>query len=199
VNFMPTTHASLMVRLKNDSNNVDWHRFVQLYQPALIRWLSSKGLQDSDADDCVQQILLSVTRALDKFTDDGRPASFRRWLQTIARNELINSVRQRSRQPQSNRESHVWQELMNLTQNNPALDSSLQWEYERQVFIQAAAVVRKSIQESSWEAFWRTTILGQSAAHVANELGMNEGAVYMAKGRVLVRLKQVVFELEQQS
>lgn len=195
--IMPTTNASLMHRLKNGADEQSWRQFLDAYQPALLRWLMQRGLQVSDAEDCSQQVMLAVMKSLDLFVDDGRTASFRRWLQTIARHELINTLRKQSRQPRSNRDSQLWLELVDLASDEGSFSRTIHREYRRELFIQAAAIVRKSVQAATWEAFWRTSVLGKTAQVVADELGMKIGSVYMAKGRVLQRLQNVVQDMEE--
>jgi RNA polymerase sigma-70 factor (ECF subfamily) len=69
-------------------------------------------------------------------------------------------------------------------------------EYELQIFAKAAEQVRGQFQPDTWQAFWRTTVEGRNATEVARELGMTVGAVYIAKSRVLSRIRERVRQLE---
>jgi len=82
----------------------------------------------------------------------------------------------------------------------PLPDDSAEWdaEYERRVFAWAAEQVRADFQEKTWQAFWQTAVEGQPAAQVAEALGLSVGAVYVAKSRVMARLKEQVQELHEE-
>jgi RNA polymerase sigma-70 factor (ECF subfamily) len=58
--------------------------------------------------------------------------------------------------------------------------------------------IKGEFQEKSWQAFWRTAVEGIGAADVSQELGMSTGAIYVAKSRVLARLKEEVEALQKQ-
>ena len=72
-------------------------------------------------------------------------------------------------------------------------------ELRRSIFQRASEVVRQEQSPKAWQAFWQTAVDGKSPAVVAQELGMSDGAVRVAKCRVLARLKDVVRELESES
>jgi RNA polymerase sigma-70 factor (ECF subfamily) len=69
-------------------------------------------------------------------------------------------------------------------------------EYRKSVFDWAAAQIRPRFQDSTWQAFWQTSLEGKQTREVAESLGMSEGAVYIAKCRVLAQLKKKVQEIE---
>ena len=79
----PSTSVTLLQRLSSGADEQDWRRFVDLYSPFLYRWVSSAGLQDSDARDAVQDVLLTVMARLPSFRYDPN-GTFRGWLRTIA-------------------------------------------------------------------------------------------------------------------
>jgi RNA polymerase sigma factor (sigma-70 family) len=79
--MFPSTHLSLLAAIAGDSSNrLPWERFVTIYEPALRRWLTKRGLSPHDAEDCTQQVLMSVSRSIRSFRDDNQPASLRRWI-----------------------------------------------------------------------------------------------------------------------
>ena len=79
--MFPSTHLSLLAAITGDSSNrLPWERFVTIYEPALRRWLTKRGLSPHDAEDCTQQVLMSVSRSIRSFRDDNQPASLRRWI-----------------------------------------------------------------------------------------------------------------------
>ena len=78
-------------------------------------------------------------------------------------------------------------------------DSSLadfDHEYRRAVFRWAQGQVRHEFHESTWDAFWLTTVDGLSVEQAAEQLGKSSGAVYAARSRVMRRLKEVIRRFE---
>ena len=78
----------------------------------------------------------------------------------------------------------------------PVEDEAAAWErdYERQLFALATEQVRRDFQESTWQAFWQTAVEGKTGPEVARSLGLSVAAVYLAKGRVMARLKELIRE-----
>ena len=75
------TRYSLLLRLNDASNESAWMEFVELYERALFRYVRSKGLQDADASEVVQQVLIAVHRSVESWTPRGvvRALKARRW------------------------------------------------------------------------------------------------------------------------
>jgi RNA polymerase sigma-70 factor (ECF subfamily) len=86
---------------------------------------------------------------------------------------------------------------MLMTQTTPA--GSRRQDQQVQLFRSAAAEVRPEFQEETWQAFWRTAVLGRDANQAAHELGMSLGAVYVARSRVLAKLKAKVSALSRRA
>ena len=197
----PSTAHHLVLSLGDPANEREWSQFVRLYQPALVAWLRKRGLRLHDAEDCTQKVLISVVRSIGTFRDDMAPAPFRRWLQRIARNELINHVRKAGTQPKSFDDSIVWNRIASQLLDTQAenFDHEVEAEYQRHLLLTAADQVRSTTHESTWQAFWRTMVLAEPTAIVARDLGVSIGSVYVSKGRVLQRLQAVIQTLENAS
>ena len=193
----PTTHLSLMLRLREPGDQQAWHEFVSIYEPLIMRLMRQRGLQEADARDVTQQVVIAVTQAVDRWEPDGREASFRRWLFTIARNLSLRFL-QRGRIPH---ESTRWgtgmlQILDNLKEPDHRARAEFDDEYRNEVFRWAAERVRGEFRETTWQAFWRTCVMNESIAEVAQLLGTSPGNVYVARSRVLGRLRETVEEFE---
>ncbi len=187
----PETRASLILRLSDPADNLAWAEFLQVYQPMLIRLASRWGLQEADAREVVQETLLSVAKAIRQFESDGRKQSFRRWLSTITRNKLADHLARRSRQERGSGDSDVrrWLEQQSCETSSASV---WDWNEKRQIFAWAAQKVRSQVQPETWEAFHRTTVLGESVKEVAGALQMREGMIYVARSRVMSRLRKAV-------
>lgn len=203
----PATDPQLIAAIADRGQQDAWYQFERLYAPALLSTLRKQGFSASDADDCCQRIFAKLILAAGKFKDDGQPAAFRRWLYRVARNETITFLRQQTRHPISLSESqwlsqceqnHSGSLSLNTT-GNPDIESSIEYEYRKQVFLETAAIVQAEINPLHWQAFYRTMIDGEPTPVVAKDLNMSVGAVYVAKGRVLKKLQQAAKDWEDQS
>ncbi len=178
---METTSVSLLRRLQQPGDESAWGRFVDLYTPLLFRWAARMGLQDSDAADLVQEVLLLLLRKLPAFRYDEHK-SFRAWLRTVT----LNKWRERQRRwepPPGSATVEV------LDSSDPA-EAFWEAEYCQHLLRRAVHVMQSEFQPSTWRAFWEMTVVGRPAAAVAAELGLSAGAVRVAKFRVLCRLRQ---------
>jgi RNA polymerase sigma-70 factor (ECF subfamily) len=183
----PGTRASLLVRLRDPADADAWNRFVDLYAPLIYGFFRSHGAQDADAADLSQDVLARVSQGIRRFDYDPEHGTFRGWLFTVVRNRW----RSMAGRPQLPREDAELDE-------QPAAGESQAWEndYRRRLFDWAADQVRPTFAATTWQAFWRTGIEGQSAVEAAGALGLSVAAVYMAKSRVLARLKEVLREAD---
>jgi RNA polymerase sigma-70 factor, ECF subfamily len=186
----PETRASLILRLGDPADDEAWAEFLQIYHPLLLRLASRWGLQEADAQEVVQETLLGVSKSIGQFTAD-QPGAFRRWLSTITRNKLADHLTQRARQAQGSGDTDVHRWLNQQADENSAV-SVWDWQQKQQIFAWAANKVRQQVNETTWQAFHRTRIQGNSVQQVASELGMREGMVYVARSRVMTRLRQAV-------
>jgi RNA polymerase sigma-70 factor (ECF subfamily) len=195
----PTTRPSLVLRLRNLDDESAWAEFVQIYEPLVYRIGRAKGLQHADAQDLCQDVFRGVAGAIDRWDPDPAKGSFRGWLFRIARNLLVNFL---ARQPRGGRGSGRTS-VQELLEAQPANDSQAEAEFvaefKRRAFRWAADRVKDEFTESTWRAFWRTGVDGQPVAVVAQELGLSPGAIYVARSRVLARLRERVQELTAES
>jgi RNA polymerase sigma-70 factor (ECF subfamily) len=191
----PPTRGSLLLRLRDAADAPAWQQFVEIYAPLIFGFYRKRGLQDADAADLTQDILAAVARAIRDFAYDPRKGSFRGWLFTAVRHRL-----QRFCDNQPPRGAGATTALEQLHQV-PAPDEEPAWqeEYERRLFHWAAEQVRPSVADTTWQAFWQTAVLGRNPKEVAQTLGLAVAAVYMAKSRVLARLKEIILPVRDEA
>jgi RNA polymerase sigma-70 factor (ECF subfamily) len=190
----PVTRASLLLRIRDSRDSDAWSQFVEVYAPLIYGYARRHGLQDADAVDLVQDVLRTVSSAVKKLNYDSKVGSFRGWLLTVARTRLSDLVSRRQSPGRGTGESAIHE----LLRNQPAATAEEEWnaDYERRLFAWAAERVREEIQETTWQAFWQTTVEGKSGKEVSAALGMTVAAVYLAKSRVMSRLKEQLRILE---
>ena len=190
----PETRESLILRLPSAADAQAWREFVDLYEPLIIRFAKRRGLQDADAREIAQNVLISVAKAVDRWQPNPERGKFRAWLYRIARNQVINWIKKNatSKTATSN-DASPFHELVDPSRDQ---EFEIELEYRREMFRLAAAQARDSFIETSWNAFWRTSVLGESIESVAGQLGLNPGAVYVARSRVTARIKTIVTQWE---
>jgi RNA polymerase sigma-70 factor (ECF subfamily) len=184
------TRASLLLRLRDADDERAWQDFVEIYTPLIFRYCHGRGLQEGDAADVAQETMRAVAKAIGKFDYDPQRGKFRNWLLTVAQSKLHNFLARQERQPALAGETTLQRHL----ESAPSHVDESNWEadYYRAIFNWAAGRIRGEFQESTWQAFWRTTIEERDGKEVAESLGMSVGAVYVAKSRVIARLKEEI-------
>jgi RNA polymerase sigma-70 factor (ECF subfamily) len=181
---MHTTSPSLLCRLRQPGDEAAWRRFAELYTPLLYYWARRLGLQPADAADLVQEVFAALVRKLPRFTYD-RHRSFRSWLRAVTHNKWRDLCNRRTERP--------------LPPGSPALqalpaadggEGVTGAEYRRLLLRQALRIMRTDFRPLTWQACWMYAVEGRPAEEVAAALGVGVAAVYVAKSRVLARLRQ---------
>jgi RNA polymerase sigma-70 factor, ECF subfamily len=180
---METTSTSLLQHVRNSGDHDAWQRFVQLYTPVLYSWTRRMGLQAQDAADLVQDVFVVLLKQLPQFSYD-RHKSFRAWLRTI----LVNKWRDRQRHDAVIGIA-AGDATLGLTNPPDELDLDAE-EYRQYLVSRAMEIMVGSFQPVTWRACWENVVGGRDAEDVARELGITVNAVYVAKSKVLRRLRQ---------
>ena len=197
VDESPLTRASLLVQIRNGTNHAAWQEFVNLYGPVVYGFARKRGLQDADAADIVQDVLRSISSAIGRLDYDRHQGTFRGWLFTITRNKVFNFLSARRIRPRGSGDSATNQLLDSQPDHSDGSDA-WELEYQRRLASMAMTHIQAEFQENTWRAFWLTAVEGIAASEAATQLHMSSGAIYVAKSRVLARLKVEVEALRQQ-
>lgn len=196
VSEIPETRESLLVRLKDPDDREAWDQFSTLYRPVIYRIARGRGLQDADAQDLAQHVLMAVASAIPRWRRDDQNTRFRHWLRRVVKNATINAL---CRQPKDL--AGGGSALMDLLQQSPQPDSATEeailLEHRREVYQRAAGIVRDEVHASTWEVFRRTVIDGEGIDSVAASMSKSVGAIYVARCRIMNRLREVVREFEE--
>jgi|ERR1043166_8072458 RNA polymerase sigma-70 factor (ECF subfamily) len=176
---MHTTSYSLLERLREPEASAAWDRFVALYTPLLMAWSRRLGMTQEAAGDFVQDVFLTLVQQMPRFEHDGKH-KFRAWLKTIAMNRWRNQQQKMKPETVGELEVSVPDDAIEFVESN----------YREILSRRALEIMRSDFQETTWRACWETVVVGRPAEEVATELGMTVGAVYVAKSRVLARLRE---------
>jgi RNA polymerase sigma-70 factor (ECF subfamily) len=183
----PQTRPSLLVRIRDANDDGSWREFVDTYTPLVYRYCRRKGLQDADAADVAQEVLTEVARCIRRFEYQPERGRFRDWLGTIARRRLARFLESKGRAPST--EANGCAEGVGQTE--------AEWTDEFNSHLMAVALerVRPRCEPATWAAFSRVWLEDRSAAEAAAELRLPIEAVYLAKSRVLKRLREELLAL----
>lgn len=166
-----------------------------LYAPLIQFWCCQLGLQASDADDIVQEVLLTVAARVGDFQRNRAEGSFRGWLRTITRHKLGDFIRA------DGRRQRTWDELTPPQTLVPAARPAEEPEGQtldnetRLIFNRVLELIHSRFEDSTWRAFLRVVKDGAAPRDVAQELNMSVESVYQAKSRVLRRIRHELREL----
>ena len=190
---LPDTRPSLLLRLRDPGDAAAWRQCVEVYGPAVYRFARKQGLQDADAADVTQDVFGGLTRAVGGLAYDPARGTFRGWLFTIAHRRVYDHRARARRQCPA-----VGEENGSLRDHPAHPDAERAWdeEWDRARFAWAADRVRARVKPAIWEAFRRTAIAGENPTAVAGHLGLPVAQVYLARSRVMARLRDELAGLD---
>lgn len=191
---LPDTNESLIARVKDPRDAAAWREFLAIYGPVVYRLARSRGLQHADAEDLAQQVFMSIARAIERWEPCADMPPFRAWLYRIARNATLKAVTRKK--PDTGAGSTSVQELLHeIPQADEEVTAAFLRESRLETFRWAAQEVRGEFTSTTWAMFWETSVEVRSVADTAASHRRSAGAVYMARYRVMQRIKERVGDL----
>jgi RNA polymerase sigma-70 factor, ECF subfamily len=185
-----TTHPSLLLRVRDARNYHAWNEFVDVYGPVIFNYCRLRQLQECDASDVAQEVLLRLSSALREFEYKPELGRFRDWLGVVTHRELLKFWNRRGRT-----------KSVTVTQSETPTeveDDSLWNDHFHSELFQAALVrIRTEFTDQTWEAFQLAWLEDLSAIQVAERLQIGIEKVYVAKSRALKRLREEVLRLSE--
>jgi RNA polymerase sigma-70 factor (ECF subfamily) len=189
------TSASLLRRVQHDvGDQAAWSEFVARYGPRIQAWCQHWRLQESDAHDVTQEVLLQLLQKLRNFEYDPK-RSFRAWLKTIVHHAWQDFLAKRGRAGLGSGDSDVWAAMQSVEARDD-LERQLGELFDREILEEAMARVRERVAPHTWEAFRLLTFEGLRGADVAPRVGMQVTMVYVAKSKVQKMLREEIDALE---
>lgn len=191
---LPDTRESLLLRVVDCADVEAWREFAAIYRPAAYRLARRRGLQDADAEDLAQRVLVTISERIATWRPTSPKGSFRAWLSVVARNQIVNAITRRRADAGAGGSSVV--ERLNNHPADAETEHEFEEEYRRALFRLASEQVRDEFQESTWLAFWFTAVEGLAIGVAAERLKKSEGVIYAGRSRVMRRLREKVRDLE---
>lgn len=190
-----STSRSLLVRAR-DGDAMAWDRLSVLYAPLVFHWCRHRGLREADAADVVQDVFQAVATHLGPFRKHSPSDTFRGWLRTITENKIRDHYRRKGNEADAVGGTEAQHRLTQIPAPAAPSDAEIQDDWDERFLQHALDAVRQEFEDRTWQAFWRTTVEGRAPSDVGAELAMSQGAVRVAKSRVLRRLRLELGDLE---
>lgn len=193
------TSTTLLQRLKDESDSDAWNDFVNRYSPKVFDWCRKNSLQDSDAADVTQQVLLKLVTTMRTFDYDSHRGSFRGWLKTVTSNAVKDLARQWQRRNVRAAGDTVTAEQLNSLSDPRALNElteRIESQYREELLKEAETRIRSRVKPETWTAWHLTAVEQVPAAEAAVQAGMSVSEIYVAKSRVNKMMREEVRRLE---
>jgi RNA polymerase sigma-70 factor (ECF subfamily) len=186
---MNETRQSLLLRAQTGETDA-WKDLTDLYRPLIVGWLSRQGVPAHDVEDLTQEVLLKVVKHLPSFQHSGQRGAFRSWLRTIVCGRTADYWRAIDTSAQASGGSGAIIVLHDIADPDSALNRQWDEDHDRYVLNCLLLLMEEEFEPLTIQAFRRLALDGASGADTARELGLSVAAAYVAKSRVLHRIRQ---------
>lgn len=185
------TSNSLIERVRAQDEDA-WRCLTELYGPLVYQWCRKGRLREEDAADVLQEVFRSLVINISAFKKSKTSGSFRAWLWAITQNKVRDFFKVQRGKAEAIGGSDAQLRLLSIPVLEPEDEADSAVTATGTLTNQALNIVRGEVKESTWQAFWRSTIDDISPIAVADELGISVESVWQAKSRVLRRVRQLL-------
>ncbi|MCI0746831.1 MAG: sigma-70 family RNA polymerase sigma factor [Verrucomicrobia subdivision 3 bacterium] len=194
------TRDSLLSRLKDRNDQESWQDFFNTYWKLVYGVAIKAGLTDQEAQEVVQETVITVARRIPEFRYDPAVCSFKTWLLNLTRWRIVDQLRKRKPEFGSRRRKSETARTPTVERiPDPAgMDLDEVWNEEWEQYILDAAIdrVKKQVSPEQFQIFALRVFKEWPVMKIARELDVSVGQVYLAKHRVAALIKKQVRELE---
>jgi len=190
------TRASLLKRLPNLEDQASWNEFFNIYWKLIYGVARKAGLTDVEAQDVVQETMVSVIKHIPTFKYDPAIGTFKAWLLNMTRWRILDQLRKRL--PVSNKKSKddstVRTSMLEKVIDPKSEDLNTAWnkDWEQTLFEGARAKVKKRVDPQKYQIFDCYVRKEWPAEKVATIFGVSVEQVYMVKHRVMEMIRDEV-------
>lgn len=193
-NSLPT-RRTLINRLRNGQDDASWREFFQLYWKLIYSFAIRCGCTDSEAEEVVQETMISVSRKMPEYRYDPAVCSFKGWLMHVTNWRVIDQLRKRhsERFAPFTLDTVVGEMVEQLAEATPSeLETLWDEEWQKNLIEAAMERVKKKVNAEHYQIFHLLLIKGHSPQKVAQMLGLSTARVYLAKHRVSALVKKEI-------
>jgi RNA polymerase sigma factor (sigma-70 family) len=194
------TRYSLLSRMQDREDQDSWKDFFDTYWRLIYSVAIKSGLTDAEAQDVVQETVISVAKDIQKFKRDPTLGTFKGWLRNLTRWRIADQLRKRTRSVLAGNNISTPSANPDETAGPVNADLEAIWEKDWQANLLEAAMerIKPRVKEEHYQMFDLNVIRQWPAGKVAQTLGVNIGRVYLAKYRVMALIKKEIRVLEKQ-
>jgi RNA polymerase sigma-70 factor (ECF subfamily) len=190
-----TTRVTLLHRLgQNPADQLSWAEFVRLYGPVIRNWLTHWGLQEADAQDVAQNVLLRLTAKLPQFKYDPTK-SFRGWLKTLTHHAWHDFVTEAGYRTRGSGDTSVLDQLQSVEARED-LAARVEATFDKELLEMALLRAKERVADTTWQAFRMVALESVAPQEVADQLKVRVSQVYLAKHRVQKLVQEEIRQLE---
>jgi RNA polymerase sigma-70 factor (ECF subfamily) len=191
------TRQSLLSRLRDWNDQESWKAFFDAYWRLIYNAAIKAGLTDSEAQDAVQETLISVMKKMPDFHYDAKKGSFKGWLLNLTRWRIADQFRKRQRGVEhQRRNSHTSEETATVERipgpDGAELEAVWDEEWERNLVVTAIERVKKKVDPKQYQVFDLYVLKKWTVSKVAATLRINPGLVYLTKHRINRLIKKEI-------
>lgn len=193
------TRLSLLSRLKDWGDQDSWKDFFDTYWRLIYSVAIRSGLTDAEAQDVVQETVLTVAKEISTFKRDPARGSFKGWLRRIANWRIRDHLRKRNRHPAGNDSKHqeeAWQEAESIPDSTNGMEQFWEEEWQTNLWLAAIARVKAKVDDEQFQMFDLHYVKEWPVQKVARVLRVSMARVYIARHRVSALVKTEIEELE---
>jgi len=188
----PETRGSLLQDLREYSEGATWREFFDLYAPAVQRVAILRGLRQHDADDVVQQVMISVLAHIKGFEYRRDRGKFRAWIRRITENKINDLFRKRARDSAERRTPACEDRFF----EQESIDNLWEEQWRHQDLRHCLELIEENVSPRRMEAFRLYVLQGVPAEETAERLGMTTAHVYVVRSLVLSLLRERLRDLD---
>jgi RNA polymerase sigma factor (sigma-70 family) len=193
----PPTRKSLLIRLKNWGDEESWHEFYRIYEKLIYETALKAGLRNVEAQEVVQETLLSVAKKIAGFDYNPETGSFKGWLLQITRRRIVDQLRKRKPDAVPAANGVATLSVEQMSDPSSRLETLWNEEWHQALLDMARAVVKRKVGARQYRMFDLYVLQQLPLKKVTKTLGVNAAQVYMAKYRITKLLKNELHNLEE--
>ena len=199
-NELIPTRQSLLTRLKDWNDQEGWRVFFDTYWKLIYNTAIKAGLSDAEAQDVVQDTVISVLKNMPGFRYDAEKGSFKSWLLRLTSWRIADQLRKRQRDiAHDNRHSRSSTSTDTVERvPDPALRLEESWDEEWENNLMSAAIerVKKKVDGAQYQLFDLYVVKKWPVTQIVRTLRVNPGKVYLAKHRIAALIKKELTYLQ---
>ncbi len=195
------TRWTLVNRLKDWQDQASWQEFFNLYWKLIYAVAVQSGLTDTEAQEVVQETVITVARKMPEFKADSASGSFKGWLLQITKRRIVDQLRKRPppgrfREARSRTDDGTRTATLERVPDPKSLESRWDEEWKKNLVDAAIERVKRRANPKQYKIFYLHVIKRQPVRDVARTLGVNVAQVYLAKSRIAALVRKEVRRLE---